>query len=752
MQKKLVSLILGMLLFAPAFVAAETFVEGQKHDDVEILDFNGADAPSVSSANDGRIYFDATAGVFKVSENGGAYANLVGGGGDVVSDTTPQLGGDLDTNGKDILDASGPVEIADSLSVFNDLTITSGVFYLTKASPVANEVIFNLATDADASRVSIDEDGDYVADGSITINSGTLTMASGGLTINSSGLYNYGAGGTTSTIFGINPNSLTSGTAISGSSSSNSMTGRIFKAAYSGTGSGNVAELASTNSSASGTLLDIDNRGTGYSLYVKDVSSDTSPIVMDANGNMGIGTQNPLSKLGVIGDVSISNNLSANYYYIGTGTVLRDNGGGDAEFSEDHGATWTDFGSGGSSEWTDDGNFLYEADFRKIMTDLNGALSLDGNLTMSTGHTFTLDVGGTETDVGALLASHDSQFYFELTTGSVIQWTGSAIITNDLTVQGVLFITSLGVSSMQIANDLEVGDDANILGTLTVSDDVWLASDLSVKGYFKTSTYPTYESTVYQQGLATNLSMSVHSNTTVNVTADRLWVQGYLIQGMDETFTITTGAGNAGGYDDTEAARQWIELWAIYNPTTQDVALYGNNYLTTSGSTSVTKPSGYTHGQFIGFVRNDVSSNLDIISNSVTGHGTYSAVTIPTIGSGGTDFIRDGNPYDYDASYYVPPDARMWYFNARCLDTASTGSDFNFYPKAQTSTCGQCATQTANVRSTINVAYPLFGGNARKMRYDAESNFGAGDDTSIKPYAWDAGGGSIEDAVIDKTW
>lgn len=45
------------------------------------LRFTGTASPGVSSAGEGRIYFDSGSNVFKVSENGGAYVNLVGGGG-----------------------------------------------------------------------------------------------------------------------------------------------------------------------------------------------------------------------------------------------------------------------------------------------------------------------------------------------------------------------------------------------------------------------------------------------------------------------------------------------------------------------------------------------------------------------------------------------------------------------------------------------------------------------------------------------
>ncbi len=44
------------------------------------INLNGIAAPAISSANQGRIYFDRSTGKFKVSQNGAAYADLVGGG------------------------------------------------------------------------------------------------------------------------------------------------------------------------------------------------------------------------------------------------------------------------------------------------------------------------------------------------------------------------------------------------------------------------------------------------------------------------------------------------------------------------------------------------------------------------------------------------------------------------------------------------------------------------------------------------
>jgi len=72
------------------------------------LDVNGAfsqrgmAAPAVSSAGQGRIYFDSTSNTFKVSQNGGAYANLVGGGSGTVTNVATGsglTGGPITTTG-----------------------------------------------------------------------------------------------------------------------------------------------------------------------------------------------------------------------------------------------------------------------------------------------------------------------------------------------------------------------------------------------------------------------------------------------------------------------------------------------------------------------------------------------------------------------------------------------------------------------------------------------------------------------------
>jgi hypothetical protein len=52
-------------------------------------------------------------------------------------------------------------------------------------------------------------------------------------------------------------------------------------------------------------VLSIINTGTGNSFLVQDVASDTTPFVIDAAGNVGVGTTTPTAKLYVDGDMLV---------------------------------------------------------------------------------------------------------------------------------------------------------------------------------------------------------------------------------------------------------------------------------------------------------------------------------------------------------------------------------------------------------------------------------------------------------------
>ncbi|GIW62815.1 MAG: hypothetical protein KatS3mg090_0641 [Patescibacteria group bacterium] len=111
----------------------------------------------------------------------------------------------------------------------------------------------------------------------------------------------FNTSASTQNFFTINANSLTSGRSLYLSSTSSGLSGSILEINHSPTtsgGTGNLLKLA-TNSNSSAVPLMITNLGSGFSFRVNDETgdSDTTPFVIDASGNVGIGTTNPKSKL-----------------------------------------------------------------------------------------------------------------------------------------------------------------------------------------------------------------------------------------------------------------------------------------------------------------------------------------------------------------------------------------------------------------------------------------------------------------------
>lgn len=68
--------------------------------------------------------------------------NSSGGLSDIVQDTTPQLGGNLDTNSKTIFDASGNVKIADNLSIGSPIVFSISNYITSRRIEVEDSASF----------------------------------------------------------------------------------------------------------------------------------------------------------------------------------------------------------------------------------------------------------------------------------------------------------------------------------------------------------------------------------------------------------------------------------------------------------------------------------------------------------------------------------------------------------------------------------------------------------------------------------
>ncbi len=97
------------------------------------LNLGGIAAPAVSAASEGRIYYDRSANKFKVSENGGGYANLTGG-----------VTGSGTTNA--IPKFTGAGAIGDSAITDNGTVITTTRAVASVTNPIATGATVNLAT------------------------------------------------------------------------------------------------------------------------------------------------------------------------------------------------------------------------------------------------------------------------------------------------------------------------------------------------------------------------------------------------------------------------------------------------------------------------------------------------------------------------------------------------------------------------------------------------------------------------------
>lgn len=138
--------------------------------DQNIMDQVGMAAPPpLSLAGTGRIYFDATDNVFKVSQNGGAFANLVGGGGgsvdgaDIIDETVTggKLADDTITGDKISNNTITGDKIVDSTIPFTKVQVNSETFVNLSTTPQSLNGGVALASGTYAFKITI-PNGDTV--------------------------------------------------------------------------------------------------------------------------------------------------------------------------------------------------------------------------------------------------------------------------------------------------------------------------------------------------------------------------------------------------------------------------------------------------------------------------------------------------------------------------------------------------------------------------------------------------------------
>ena len=135
-------------------------------------------------------------------------------------------------------------------------------------------------------------------DGNLSLSMGTYTTT-------------FNTSATTGNFFTINANSLTSGKGLYISSTSTGLTGNLSEIVLSGnnaSNTGNVLRVAQTGTSSAAVPLMVTNLGTGASFRVNDETgdNDSTPFIIDASGNVGVGTSSPSQKLHIDGDMRLT--------------------------------------------------------------------------------------------------------------------------------------------------------------------------------------------------------------------------------------------------------------------------------------------------------------------------------------------------------------------------------------------------------------------------------------------------------------
>jgi hypothetical protein len=116
--------------------------------------------------------------------------------------------------------------------------------------------------------------------------------------------------GTTTTGLSYTADSLTSGSALAVASSSTGLTGSLASVTLSGSNAANTGpllQLDNTGTSNTNTTMVINHYATGtnnLAFRVNDVSGDTTPFVIDGDGNVGIGDTTPAAAL-TVGDTDL---------------------------------------------------------------------------------------------------------------------------------------------------------------------------------------------------------------------------------------------------------------------------------------------------------------------------------------------------------------------------------------------------------------------------------------------------------------
>jgi hypothetical protein len=183
-----------------------------------------------------------------------------------------------------------------------------------------------------------------------------------------------------------------------------------------------------TVSSGSTIPLTIQNNGTGNSLVINDVASDTSPFIIDASGNVAIGKTVPSTKLDIVGGIIASDGFS------GTGSSAGILGGITMQYACERSGTGTAgnimaYGNGvaaGKGLRMPFAGKLIAATLSGVA--INGTVTVDAYVNAVTNTSYRLTATGTTTDIGVTQNWSSSPLSFS--AGDTLAWIQTAVPTS----------------------------------------------------------------------------------------------------------------------------------------------------------------------------------------------------------------------------------------------------------------------------------------------------------------------------------
>lgn len=348
------------------------------------LSNNAVTAANLESAANGELFIGNGTGFTKATLTAGSGISVTNGNGSITiastlgtsSDLTSEVTGVLPianggtnsstalTNGKVMVSSAGAIvegnasntaksnntfvmrdgsgNIASALGTFDQLSVLTGGTialngatsgYVNLVSPTApTSYTLTLPTTAGTNGYVLSTNGSGVTSWVAQSSGGPLSSLTAAAATNTIANANYAQAWnwdtlTTQTAMSLGSSSMTTGNILSITDSFNSATS-----------TGNVLKLTASGASNAAVPLLITNAGTGLSFRVNDdgTDTDTTPFVLDASGNLGVGTASPSDAIHAAGSVradtsfkitsamtlgkdgsnNLTMNLSTNKYYI----------------------------------------------------------------------------------------------------------------------------------------------------------------------------------------------------------------------------------------------------------------------------------------------------------------------------------------------------------------------------------------------------------------------------------------------------